>query len=270
MNKLLTNMAKLIPTTQDEKRLAYYKYYETGLPEIPAEKLALAQTPQSVGRGIPFEQKDDFILQPGDKDYCYVGFGENPDGTAYAANQTFFPDGTPEMLEWWFVWQGVGPDLRYRLWDPEDHYFSKIAEVEQALEESMPLRERIWNTTHYVVEDIGLGPMPVNLHFMNPVEFGFSKDLLWREGCESLVSIGGIPASVCHKARKVEGGIIVDSYFWVGYVFGQNGKICKMDTTQMPVPATVVAKALYSHNLREMGKLAEVLTSLYAEEGGRI
>ena len=105
-------MAKLIPTTQDEKRLAYYKYYETGLPEIPAEKLALAQTPQSVGRGIPFEQKDDFILQPGDKDYCYVGFGENPDGTAYAANQTFFPDGTPEMLEWWFVWQGVSVGSR--------------------------------------------------------------------------------------------------------------------------------------------------------------
>ena len=48
-------MAKLIPTTQDEKQLAYYKYYETGLPEISAEKLALAQTPQPVGRGIPFE-----------------------------------------------------------------------------------------------------------------------------------------------------------------------------------------------------------------------
>ena len=49
-----------------------------------------------------------------------------------------------------------------------------------------------------------------------------------------------------------------------------NSKICKMDTTQMPVPVIVVAKALYSHNLREMGKLAELLTSLYAEEGGRI
>ena len=58
-------MTKLIPTTQDEKQLAYYKYYETGLPEISAEKLALAQTPQPVGRGIPFEQKDDFILRPG-------------------------------------------------------------------------------------------------------------------------------------------------------------------------------------------------------------
>ena len=131
-------MGRLIETTQDEKTLSYYKYYETGLPEIPAERLALAAAPQPVGRGIPFDKKDDFILFPADKDYCYVGYGENEDGSCYAANQTFVPGGRPEMLEWWFVWQGVGPDLRYRLWDPEDHYFSKIAEVEQALDCSIP------------------------------------------------------------------------------------------------------------------------------------
>ena len=74
-------MGRLIETTQDEKTLSYYKYYETGLPEIPAERLALAAAPQPVGRGIPFDEKDDFILFPADKDYCYVGYGENEDGS---------------------------------------------------------------------------------------------------------------------------------------------------------------------------------------------
>lgn len=263
-------MGRLIETTQDEKTLSYYKYYETGLPEIPAERLALAAAPQPVGRGIPFDEKDDFILFPADKDYCYVGYGENEDGSCYAANQTFVPGGRPEMLEWWFVWQGVGPDLRYRLWDPEDHYFSKIAEVEQALDCSIPLRERIWNTTHYVVENIGMGPMPCILHFKNPVDMGFTKEILWREGCEAIFCGGGSPATVCHKVRIVEGGMMIDSYFWVGYIIDEQGKPGRLDPKTSPIPLLAAARALYTHNLREMGKMAEVLVPLYTEEGDRI
>lgn len=263
-------MGKLIATTQDEKKLSYYKYYETGLPEIPSEKLALADAPQPAGKGIAFDRIDDFILRPSDKNYCYVGYGENKDGTAYAANQTFVPEGRPEMLEWWFVWQGVGPDLRYRLWDPEDHYFSKIAEVEQALDESIPLRERLLGTTHHIVENIGMGPMPVCLHFKNPVELGISKELLWRDGCETIVCGCGTPAIVCHKGRMVEGGMMIDSYFWVGYQIDDQGKISRLDPKSSPMPMLLAARALYTHNLREMGKMAEMLVPLYTEEGDKI
>ena len=262
-------MGKLIGATKDEQQLSYYKYYESGLVDIPAEKLELTKAPQPVGRGIPFDQKDDFILRPQDKNYCYIGFGENPDGTAYATNSTFFPGGTPEMLEWWFVWQGLGPDLRYRLWDPEDHYWSKIGEVEHALDEKLTIRERLWNTTHHVLENIGMGPMRVDLRFINPVEFGFSKDLVYREGCDAIVSAGGVPSCVCHKARKVEGGIMVDTYFWVGYYVDSENKIHKLDPKQSPFPLIAAAQCLYSHNLREMGKLASVLVDLYNDEKGK-
>lgn len=259
-------MGKLVSVAQDEKQLSYYKYFETGLPEIPAEKLALAAEPQPVGRGIPFDRKDDFILMPEDKNYCFVGFGVNEDGTAYAANQTFVPGGTPEMLDWWFSWAGIGPDLRYRIWDPEDHYYSKIVESERMYDESIPMRERIWGIRNWVLEDIGMGPMEIFLHFKNPIDFGFSKELVWQPGAEAVVCGGGMPACVCHKARKVEGGIMIDSYFWVGYFCDEQRQLCKLDPAQSPMPLAVAARALYGHNLREMGKLAEILPSLYAEE----
>ena len=36
------------------------------------------------------------------------------------------PGVTSEMLDWWFPWHSVGSDLRYKIWDPEDHYFALL------------------------------------------------------------------------------------------------------------------------------------------------
>jgi hypothetical protein len=195
-----------------------------------------------------------------------VGFGMNEDGTGYAANQTFIPGGKPEMLEWWFTWGSVGPDLRYRMWDPEDHYFTKVLQVERIFDETIPIRERVWGVKDYTVEDIGFGPMEMFLYFKSPKDYGFSENLVYREGCDAVICIATTPACVCHKARKVEGGIIIDSYFWVGYSTDDTGTTRKLDPSTFPLPLVEAARALYRHNLREMGKLAEILPSIYAEE----
>lgn len=264
-------MGKLIEITQDERKLPYYKFYESGLPEIPQEKLALLEHPQPMGTGIPFADKDDFITMPADKGYAWLGYGENADGTAFAANQTFIPDARPEMLEWYFLWEGIGPDIRYRIWNPEDHYFSKICELQQAFDSSKPIRERIWNTTFVTYEDIGAGPMLLSLYMRNPEEFGFSKSLLWTDRSAAVVCGGGTPAAVCHKCRKVEGGMVIDSYFWVGYMYDRQGHVSKIEHTEkLPFKLVDIARLLYGHNLREMGKLATVLAPLYAEEGGKL
>jgi len=64
------------------------------------------------------------------------------------------------MFDWWFAWHGLDT-MRYIIWDKDDHYYCQTQNVEQALDDSLSLRERFWNTSHEIKEallDGGTGP----------------------------------------------------------------------------------------------------------------
>ena len=78
-------------------------------------------------------------------------------GTGYLANLTPMPGVTPEMFNWWFAWHGL-EDMRYRIWDPEDHFYARQQNPERVKDPGVPMREKNWGTVHHVLEDIGPGP----------------------------------------------------------------------------------------------------------------
>ena len=51
------------------------------------------------------------------------------------------PGETPEMFDWWFAWHGL-EDMRYRIWDPEDHFYARQQMPEKVLDPKVPMKEK--------------------------------------------------------------------------------------------------------------------------------
>lgn len=254
-----------VPITKEEATLPYYKYFIRPMAVLPEEKTMLADTPQPVDRGIPFSERDLFLSEAAD--YCHIGFGENADGTAYAANETYVEGATPEMLDWWFAWHAVGSDLRYKLWDPEDHFYAKADNVAHVCNPDIPMNQKTWGVNHQILEDIGAGKLSTTLHFMSPASFGYTPSLVGTARCSTLVCGGNTPAFMTHKCYPYRNGIMIASYFWCGYMLTPDGNMVRIpDFSKAPVKPIMMAKLLYSHNVKEMTNLGTILVDLYNEQ----
>lgn len=255
---------KKVGVTTEEKNLSYYKFFEREMAKIPEEKIALIEKPSEIP-AVPFEQKN-LYLAGEDKNFCQIGYGIFEDGTGFGCNETFMPKVEGKMLDWWFVWSGIGSDLRYKIWDSEDHYFARTPDVKKMLDKNIPMNQRMWETDNYVVEDIGMGPMPINLHFQRPKNFGYDEKIIGTEFCESLVTgVGGGDCAVAmtHKWYPVEGGVMFVSRFWIGYGI-VDGEVKKILPEGAKVPIEI-PKFLYWHNIKEYSNLAAILPEVYAE-----
>lgn len=256
----------MVALTEEEKKLPYVKYFYQDLAKIPEEKLAIAAGPALDATDILAVEDRNLFLAGKDKG-AQVGYGVAQNGTGYVANKTFMPGVTVEMMEWWFAWHPITSDLRYKLWDHDDHYYARANKKEYILDKNVPMREKTWGVDHEVMEDIGMGPSPLLLHFMRPCAFGYDETLIGSTYCGSLVCAvgeGDAPAFMTHKFYAAEGGTYLVSRFWMGYAL-IDGKITKVvpDGVSMPLMAP---KALFAHNIKEFTNLAAILPELYEEE----
>ena len=260
-------MANRVGVTMEERSLPYYKYFQRELAPVPEEKMALLrQGPVAPEKLLPFEDRNLF-LKGEDTDFCQVGFGILPNGTASVCNTTYMPGVTVEMMDWWFPWHSVGSDLRYKIWDCEDHYFARADNVAYVCDPNVPCREKTWGVTHYIMEDVGPGPEFLMLRFMNPKDHGYDESIIGTEKCASLVCAAGLSsfaASMTHKWYPYEDGIMFCSRFWIGYGY-QEGKVVKVMPDGVRCP-DVVPMGLFAHNIKEFANLAAILPEVYAEE----
>ena len=260
---------KKVAVSEEEKKLSYFKYYERPLAEIPQEKLDIWNgAPADPKSCIKFEDKNLFLKGEHDG-YCTCGYGVGEDGTALVANTTYMPGVTSEMLDWWFPWHSVGSDLRYKIWDPEDHYFARGHRADYVLDPSVPMNQKTWGVDHYIMEDIGMGPEFLKLCFKRPVDFGYDESLIGTDECSSMVCAIGessCAAAMTHKWHPYKDGVLFESRFWIGFRMDQEtGKIVKAIPDGVSIPP-IVPKALFGHNIKEFTNLASILPSLYAEE----
>ena len=176
----------MVPITEEEKKLPYAKYYFRKMAAIPQEKLNTWHAPMAdPALATPIERRNDFL---DDKDIkLTVGFTVAPNGTGFVANSTFMPGVTPEMIDWWFGWHSVGADLRYKIWDPEDHYYAKAMNAAYVLDPAVPYNEKTWGVTHDILEDIGLGPDPLKLTFKKPSDLGYDMSKIGTSTCSTMV-----------------------------------------------------------------------------------
>lgn len=251
--------------SEEEKKLGYYKYYIKGLVPVPEEKLLILDAGASIVPGVSFEQRQLF-LQGKDYMYCQTGYGIGENGTGFVCNTTYMPGVSGEMLDWWFPWHSVGPDLRYKIWDPEDHYFAKADNVGYVCDPQVPMHQKTWGVNHYILEDVGEGPQFLKLCFKSPKDFGYDLSTADKTKCQSLVCAvgeGSCAAAMTHKWYPYEKGVMFCSRFWIGYgIVGD--KIMKILPEGMAVPEEVT-KGLFAHNIKEFSNLAEILPKLYEE-----
>ena len=260
---MLLHTGKKVGVSKEEKALSYYPLFERKMAEVPTEKLALVEIPSAVP-AIPFEEKDRF-LQGTDKDFCQVGYGVAEDGTGFVCNETYMPGVTGEMMDWWFPWHSVGSDLRYKIWDPEDHYFARADKTAYVCDPAVPVAQKTWGVDHYVMEDIGNGPSLITMRFKRPRDFGFDESALGTKNCQSLVcaiGAGDCPAAMTHKWFPYQEGILFVSRFWIGYGI-RVGKIMKILPEGVSVPLEVT-RGLFAHNIKEFTNLAAILPEVYA------
>lgn len=257
----------MVTLTEEESRLPYAKYFYRPLAPIPQDKLDIAAGPAaSPGLALPLEEKNRFLS--GEDDGLQAGFCVMENGLGYVANRTFMPGVTVEMCDWWFGWHCVESDLRYKLWDHDDHYYARADRVDYVRDPKVPWRQKTWGVRHHVLEDIGFGPEEVTLCFKKPSDFGYDQRLVGSNTCTSMacaIGEGQSPAFMTHKFVAVEGGTLLESRFWMGVGF-RDGKLFKLLPEGVSVPEAG-PRALFAHGIKEFSNLAAILPALYAEEG---
>lgn len=266
-------MAQRKPLTAEERKLSYAKYYDLPMTPIPKEKLEiLNQGPLNSRDALRIEDRNSLF----DAGYhrCEIGYCVMEDGAGYLANLTKMPGVTPEMFEWWFAWHGL-EDLRYRIWDPEDHFYARQKMPEKVLDKNVPMREKTWGTVHEVLEDIGGGADTLILNFQYPRALGYDEEKVGTRLCATMMCANGhgpvpgqgMAAIMTHFLREIDGGVELRSRFWIGYGL-IDGKLVKLLPDGAEVPEQAV-KGLFAHNLKEFTHLASILPRVYAEEKDR-
>lgn len=263
-------MGNRVPITEEQKQLSYAKFYDKPLAEVPAEKLAILDLPPMDPSKTLKIQDRNKLFDPGyfevETGYCVM-----EDGSGYIANHTKMPGVTVEMFDWWFAWHGLG-ELRYTLWDPEDHYYAYSMNLAQGRCPKLSLKEKYWGTMHHIKEDIGGGPDELFACFRQPCEMGFDESKIGTKACGTIVtSNSGMlcdpmasAETMCHFVRETEDGIELRSRFWLGWhiIGGKPVKILPDDE----VTPLMKPKMLLAHNMKEFQNLADLLPKIYPEQ----
>lgn len=212
------------------------------------------------------------LLDPG---YAPVemGYCQMPDGTSYVAMLTKMPGVTREMIEWWFYWHGL-ESLRYAIWSPEDHYYVHVSEdtVQHRMNERLSYRERNWNTTDIVTENVGMGTVKLAISFVSPKDFGFDMERFEKAGvtaiCANVDMLEPTKKQMecfCHFVRETNDGVEIRHRFWKGYhVFNGVPQIVTLDN-----PEKAAYELCAHHCPTEYTNLSGFLPQLFAEEKDR-
>ncbi len=258
-------MKQVLSAKEFEK--PYAKYFNVPMKPVPEEITAfLDKGPIDPSLALPIENRND-MLKPGHLD-SEMGYCIMPDGTGFIAMNTPMPGVTSEMINWWFAWHGL-EGLRYKIWDPDDHYdiYVREEDLEHRLDMSLNTRQRNWGTTDIVNEDIGTGALPLGISFMSPEDFGYNMDEFRAPNVLTAINANcklvepNIPI-VCfsHVAREIPGGLELRSRFWLGW----NVVDKKPVQVSNQVPLELVA-GLARHCPKEYSNLAALLPKVYAE-----
>ena len=262
-------MTTRILLNAEEKAKSYSKYYDMDMTPIPEEKMKILGTgPMDPALALLIENRND-LFKPGylegETGWCVLR-----DGTGFVANLTKMPGVTGNMFNWWMAWHSL-EDLRYKIWDPEDHFYARAQDREKVLSANT-LPEKLWGVKHLVHEDIGGGPCDLIIAFEKPADMGYDQSKIGTEFCSTLVCANGydpnpgpgMAAVMTHFIRDIEDGCELRSRFWLGFQI-QEKKAVRVIPEDFHMP-DIAVKGLFAHNIKEYSHLATILPSIFAEE----
>jgi hypothetical protein len=258
---------------ETEKAKPYAEYYHKPpavIPETVREDLLnRSHAPEDA---LPFENINDLLL-PGylslENGHCRL-----PNGSFFVAVRTEFIHATSDMLNWWFDWHPQD-SLRYRIWYPESHFAVRMERNQEPAPNHLPH----WYTTHYPVEDIGLGKEELTIRFVPPAEFGFDTSCFHEAHIETVICgfVGSVTRNIrqhtcmCHLVRRFSGGLEMRSRFWIGnrilfpHFIGSAvvERIVNTKTVRRFLLPSKTGMAMAMHCAQEYNNLAQILPELY-------
>ena len=238
--------------TAEERKSPLSKYFDIPMATPNSEHVKLlAQGPIDSSLALPVERLND-LLNPGYLE-TEIGYCVMSNGKGFFASMVQMPDVTPEMLDWWFCWHPL-ESLRYKIWNPKAHYSATVDEENRKhlLDTSIPIHQRAWGTKNVVNEDIGAGPMKIEIEFASPFDVGFDRERFYQGAATAFC--GDTDTKMVHVARRLaDGGVELRSRFW----------------SKASVPISIL-KELAFHNLEEYTHLANVLPDMYKEFGPEV
>lgn len=250
------------------------------LPQTPVEE-SVAAAVRPIDPSLAADRRDlDRLLDPAPLD-AETGYCRLPDGVGYVGVRTEMPGLTPEMVDWWFDWHPHA-GLRYRVWCPRDHAGTGFDPGDGA-ERRLPGAKPFWGTTHFPVEDIGIGMRRIRIAFHRPSALGFSSDVLDDPRVGTVVAgLSGDPRMhvqhtlMVHVFLNSPDGLVLRSHFWLGAVIRPDlperiaapiaGLLNRRAVRDRLVPADAPA-GLADHCTREYAHLVSILPELYERFG---
>ena len=267
---------QLKPLAPYEEAMPYSKYYYREMARPNPELMGiLSKGPMDPGDALPLSEINQ-LLDPGyhkvETGYCIT-----KDGLGYVAVNNVFPGCTVDMMRWWFVWHAVGGNLRYRIWDPKDHFAIAIADQDKKkiCDPRVPLRDKYTDVDHFVVEDTGGGVENIVIRFKKVENMGYDMDKF--RSSPTLEIVGGYgtnefrdrpsgfkgSAVMMHTMREISGGLEFRTRFWLGARIVE-GKAMKVTPPWVRIPIEA-PMGLAFHNVVEFSNLASILPEIYGE-----
>lgn len=270
---------------QDRAKPFAHFFSEKALPLQAHAVAALQAGPVASEYGVRLSDLADVMSKPG---YLPLetGYTVNADGHIVVAVLTQMPNVSAAMWDWWFGWHGVD-SARYKIWHPEAHVFSAVAE-DRSQDRSLTDRQRYINNCSYIDEYLGEQYSRLTVRFFDPERFGFAPS---RPGETNIVARGGFSSTplsfawLHHQVRETEDGCEMRSRFIVNdaeilrvpsrSMTSRGGKLLTLAPVRGLANAFVryakgvsidhFAPRMLHHCAQEMNHLASLLPGLYAE-----
>lgn len=203
------------------------------------------------------------------------GVWRHPDGTLTVACTTPMPGVGAEMWDWWFGWHSQS-SARYRLWHPEAHKKSQIAEDRGHLPVG---RARYVGNVSAVDEFIGTQMTRLAIAFVPPADFEMDEarvDAMGTAIC-AIVSMRDeriTQGKLVHLLENTADGCVMHSRFHLGQFTSQMPVVGALLTWLVNRPAMRrrlvndrIGLSLLRHCFEEMHHLAAILPELHHRFG---
>ncbi|SOD72590.1 hypothetical protein SAMN05892883_1968 [Jatrophihabitans sp. GAS493] len=198
-----------------------YAHYFDGAMYLREEVLAALRGPMDARHAISTSPADlNSLLDPG---YHEVesGYCELPDGSAYVTSLTKFPGCTAQMLRWWMWWHSFEPE-RYSLWYPWNHVSVRRDDPATEHRPGLTDEQRYIGSTHIITEYIGPDRMDIEIHFIDPADWGFDTGRFAGAGVQAH-ACGDVylrrprlrAGTMVHLARDTDDGFELRSRYWL-------------------------------------------------------
>ncbi|NCU10779.1 MAG: hypothetical protein GXC70_01225 [Sphingomonadaceae bacterium] len=204
------------------------------------------------------------------------GAWRHPDGTLTVACTTPMPGVTAAMWDWWFGWHSLS-SARYRLWHPEAHRSSRLAEDRRNLPSGRP---RYVGNVSAVDEFIGPQLTRLAIAFVPPAAFGMDEAQVDRMGTAICANVSlraerMQTSQLVHLIENTADGCVMHSRFHMGELASTMPLIGPLLTMLLNRPGPRrklvndgVGLALLQHCFEEMHHLSAILPALHQRYAG--